>query len=49
MPRTVRDAKLETRASRDRLRLGKTPHYKALEPGKLHIGYHGHPSWTSSP
>ena len=39
MPRTVRDAKLETRAARDRLRTGQTPHFKTLVPGKLHLGY----------
>jgi integrase len=39
MPRTIRDAKLETRAARDRLRTGQTPHFKTLVPGKLHLGY----------
>ncbi len=39
MARTVRDAKLETRAARDRLPTGKTPHWKTLVPGKLHLGY----------
>lgn len=39
MARTVRDAKLETRAARDRLRPGQTPHFKTLIPGKLHLGY----------
>jgi integrase len=39
MPRTVRDAKLETRAARDRLHTGQTPHFKTLIPGKLHLGY----------
>lgn len=39
MARTVRDAKLETRAARDRLRTGQTPHFKTLVPGKLHLGY----------
>jgi integrase len=39
MPRTVRDAKLETRAARDRLHTGQTPHFKTLVPGKLHLGY----------
>jgi len=37
--RTVRDAKLETRAARDRLTPGATPHWKTLVPGKLHLGY----------
>ena len=39
MARTIRDAKLETRAARDRLRTGQTPHFKTLVPGKLHLGY----------
>ena len=39
MPRTVRDAKLETRAARDRLKPGRTPHFKTLIPSKLHLGY----------
>src|SRR5665647_2522280 len=39
MARTVRDAKLETRAARDRLHTGQTPHFKTLVPGKLHLGY----------
>jgi integrase len=39
MARTVRDAKLETRAARDRLPTGRTPHFKTLVPGKLHLGY----------
>jgi integrase len=39
MARTIRDAKLETRAARDRLAPGRTPHFKTLVPGKLHLGY----------
>jgi hypothetical protein len=39
MARTIRDAKLESRAARARLALGKKPHWKTLEPGKLHLGY----------
>jgi hypothetical protein len=37
--RTIRDAKLETRAARDRLKPGRKPHFKTLIPGKLHLGY----------
>jgi integrase len=37
--RTVRDAKLETRAARLRLPPGRKPHFKTLIPGKLHLGY----------
>ena len=39
MARTIRDAKLETRVARDRLATGRTPHFKTLVPGKLHLGY----------
>src|SRR5262245_64870169 len=38
MPRTLRDAALETRAARSRLRARGKPYYRALEPG-LHLGY----------
>jgi integrase len=38
--RTIRDAKLETRAARDRLKAaGRKVHFKTLIPGKLHLGY----------
>jgi len=39
MARTVRDAKLETRAARLRLSLRQKPHWKTLVPGRLHLGY----------
>jgi integrase len=39
MSRTVRDSKLETRASRDRLPARKRPHWRTLVPGLLHLGY----------
>ena len=39
MARTIRDAKLETRAARLRLTPSKKPYWKTLEPGKLHLGY----------
>jgi integrase len=38
MPRTVRDASLENRTARGRLRARNKPYFRALEPG-LHIGY----------
>src|SRR5262249_7686149 len=38
MPRTLRDAALETRAARGRLKARGKPYYRALEPG-LHLGY----------
>lgn len=39
MARTVRDARLETRAARDRLKTGDTVHWRTLVPGELHLGY----------
>lgn len=39
MARTVRNAKLESRAARERLASGSKPHWKTLIPGKLHLGY----------
>jgi integrase len=39
MARTVRDAKLESRAARDRLAPGAKPHWRTLVPKKLHLGY----------
>jgi integrase len=39
MPRTIVDAKLETRASRQRLAPSKKPYWKTLIPRKLHLGY----------
>lgn len=38
MPRTVRDANLENRTARSRLKAGTKPHFRLLEPG-LHLGY----------
>src|SRR5262249_3710111 len=38
MPRTLRDASLETGAARGRLKARGKPYYRALEPG-LHLGY----------
>jgi integrase len=38
MPRTLRDAALETRAARGRLKARGKPYYRALESG-LHLGY----------
>jgi integrase len=38
MPRTLRDAALETRAARGRLKARGKPYYRALETG-LHLGY----------
>lgn len=38
MARTVRDASLETRTARARLKPGSKPYYRAIDPG-LHLGY----------
>jgi integrase len=38
MPRQVRDANLETRTARARLRVSHRPHYRLLSPG-VHLGY----------
>ena len=38
MARTIRDASLETRAARERLKPQGKPYYRAIEPG-LHLGY----------
>ena len=38
MARTIRDAALETRTARDRLKPNGQPYYRGLEPG-LHLGY----------
>ena len=38
MPRTLKDAKIESRASRSRLKTGRD-HWKTLEPARLHLGY----------
>jgi integrase len=39
MARTVRDAKLETRAARDRLKPREKPHWRTIIPQALHLGY----------
>jgi integrase len=38
MPRAVRDAKLDSRAARERLRPRGKPYFRAIDPG-LHLGY----------
>ena len=38
MARTVRDASLETRTARARLKPSGKPYYRAIDPG-LHLGY----------
>ena len=38
MPRKVRDASLETRTARSRLKVRHKPYFRLIEPG-LHLGY----------
>ena len=38
MARTVRDANLETRTARTRLKVAGKPYYRSIDPG-LHLGY----------
>src|SRR5215813_8714975 len=38
MPRKVRDASLETRTARSRLKARHKPYFRLIEPG-LHLGY----------
>jgi len=38
MPRKVRDANLETRTARSRLKVAHKPYFRLIEPG-LHVGY----------
>jgi integrase len=49
MARTVRDAKLETRAARDRLKPRAKPYWRTIIPQALHLGYRrrngGGPGW----
>jgi hypothetical protein len=37
--RTIRDAALESRTARSRLKPAGQPYYRGLEPGLLHLGY----------
>jgi integrase len=43
MPRKVRDASLETRTARGKLKVRHKPYYRLIEPG-LHLGYRKLPS-----
>jgi integrase len=49
MARTVRDARLETRAARDRLKPQPKPYWRTVIPQLLHLGYRrrkgGTPGW----
>jgi integrase len=51
MSRTIKDANLQSRSARVRLRQQRKPHWCTLRPGQLHLGYsrprHGKPGiWT---
>ena len=39
MARTVREANLQTPTARARLKRGRQPHWRALVPGEMHLGY----------
>jgi integrase len=39
MPRTVRDARIETRTARERLKARRDPYWRAISPG-AHLGYY---------
>jgi integrase len=39
MAGSVKHAKLESRTARSRLKRGRQPHWQALVPGKMHLGY----------
>ena len=39
MAGTVRHAKLESKTSRARLKRGRQPHWQALVPGRVHLGF----------
>ena len=39
MAGTVKHARLESRTARHRLKRGRQPHWQALEPGRIHLGW----------
>ena len=39
MTGTVKHARLESRTARSRLKRGRQPHWQALEPGRVHLGW----------
>ncbi len=39
MAGAVRHAKLDSRTARSKLKVGRQPHWEALVPGKVHLGY----------
>jgi integrase len=46
MAGTVKHAKLDSRTARNRLKRGRQPHWWALVPGKIHLGYQ---CWKGKP
>src|SRR6185369_16364502 len=46
MAGTVKHAKLESRTARSRLKRGRQPHWQALVPGRVHLGYQ---CWKGEP
>ena len=46
MAGTVKHAKLESRTARSRLKRGRQPHWQALVPGRVHLGYQ---CWKGDP
>jgi integrase len=46
MAGTVKHAKLDSRTARARLKRGRQPHWQALVPGKVHLGYQ---CWKGDP
>ena len=39
MAGTVKHSRLESRTARSRLKRGRQPHWQALMPGKVHLGW----------
>ena len=46
MAGTVKHAKFESRTARSRLKRGRQPHWQALVPGRVHLGYQ---CWKGDP
>ena len=47
MARTVHEAKIETRTARAKLKRGRQAHWRAILPGRLHLGYQRKPEATA--
>ena len=46
MAGTVKHARLESQSARARLKRGRQPHWQALVPGRVHLGYQ---CWKGDP